>query len=160
MFCNQCGGPLQSDYRLCPRCGSAVSAMAVVPQQGRVERHIRVLAILWMIVAALFLIPAVAFLIAGSVAHAFIPMSDAVGRALGPFVLHVFGATFLLVAVGGMCVAWGLIQRRPWARIVALVLGFLAVLHPPLGTALGIYTLWVLLPADAEREYSSMAGMA
>ena len=44
--------------------------------------------------------------------------------------------------------------------IIAIVLGFIALLHPPLATALGIYTLWVLLPADAEREYSQMAEAA
>jgi len=45
-----------------------------------------------------------------------------------------------------LVLAWGLFEREPWARFLGLALGFLALLRFPLGTALGIYTLWVLLP--------------
>jgi hypothetical protein len=31
----------------------------------------------------------------------------------------------------------------------------LALIHIPFGTALGVYTLWVLLPAKAEEEYEN-----
>jgi hypothetical protein len=27
----------------------------------------------------------------------------------------------------------------------------------PFGTALGVYTMWVLLPADSEQEYETLA---
>ncbi len=36
-------------------------------------------------------------------------------------------------------------------------LGFLALLRFPLGTALGIYTLWVLLPEASAKEYERLA---
>jgi hypothetical protein len=38
-----------------------------------------------------------------------------------------------------------------------VVLGFLALLRFPLGTALGIYTLWVLLPEESSREYDHLS---
>ena len=48
---------------------------------------------------------------------------------------------------GHLVLAWGLFQREPWARVLGLVFGFLALLRPPFGTALGIYiAMWVLLP--------------
>jgi hypothetical protein len=157
MFCNKCGGPLQPDYRVCPKCGNVIQGTVAVPQQGRVARHLQILATLWIIVGCLWLIPAVGMLVLGSVAHLFIPMGESMARTLGPFVLHAMGGIFLLVAAGAFCVAWGLFQRRPWARTVTLVLGFLALFHPPFATALGIYTLWVLLPESSQREYASMA---
>jgi hypothetical protein len=51
-------------------------------------------------------------------------------------------------------------KHQPWARIAAIVLGVLALFHPPFGTALGIYTLWVLLSGDAGTEYDRMASAA
>jgi hypothetical protein len=36
-------------------------------------------------------------------------------------------------------------------------LGFLGLVRFPLGTALGIYTLWVLLPEESCREYDRLA---
>jgi hypothetical protein len=59
-----------------------------------------------------------------------------------------------------VCVGWGLMQHQPWARIAAIVLGVLAIFHPPLGTALGIYTLWVLLADEGGLEYQRMTRAA
>ncbi len=157
MFCNQCGTQLQPDYNVCARCGQPAVGRTALPAQGRLERHLHTLAILWMVVGALFLIPSLVLMVLGSVVHIVVPGTEAVARMLGPFVLWVIGASFLIVAAGGICVGWGLLQRRPWARITALVLGILALFHPPFGTALGIYTLWVLLSGDAGAEYGRLA---
>jgi hypothetical protein len=129
-------------------------------QRTRVARHIHVLAVLWIIVGALWSIPAIVMMVLGSVAHALVPFGNAVGRALGPAVLHLVGFGFLFVAAAAFVTGWGLMQRRPWARTLAIVLGVLALFHPPFATALGIYTLWVLLPADAAQEYTAMARVA
>jgi hypothetical protein len=42
--------------------------------------------------------------------------------------------------------------------VLTIVLGCISLIHFPLGTALGIYTLWVLFPPEAEREYVRLAG--
>jgi hypothetical protein len=81
-----------------------------------------------------------------------------------PLFLHglmrFFG--FLLIAGGilGIVTGWGLLERRPWARTLAIVLGVFRLFDMPFGTALGIYTLWVLLPASSEQEYRRMARVA
>ena len=48
-------------------------------------------------------------------------------------------------------------QRAPWARTTAIILGVLALFHPPLGTALGVYTLWVLVADEHGDEYRYLA---
>jgi hypothetical protein len=39
-------------------------------------------------------------------------------------------------------------------------MGFIALLSVPIGTALGIYTLWVLLPSQSDNEYQEFARAA
>lgn len=69
-----------------------------------------------------------------------------------------FGAAWAaFFGIVELVLAWGLNDRQPWARILAIVIGFLALLRPPVGTALGIYTLWVFLPASSAPEYDQMA---
>jgi ABC-type spermidine/putrescine transport system permease subunit II len=63
----------------------------------------------------------------------------------------------MVTGVIGIFAGWGLYERRSWARILAIVLAFLSLLHPPFGTAIGAYTLWVLLPAASEAEYQRVA---
>jgi hypothetical protein len=55
-------------------------------------------------------------------------------------------ATFLLLlSVPGIVVGYGLLKRKTWARTLAIVLGILNLFNFPLGTALGVYTLWALM---------------
>ena len=47
----------------------------------------------------------------------------------------------------------GLRGRKPWARNLALILAAFNLLLLPLGTALGLYTLWVLLHEHVRVEF-------
>jgi len=69
----------------------------------------------------------------------------------------MFGGFLFIVSALGIIAGWGLIERRPWARTMAIVFGCLALLNIPLGTALGIYTLWVLGSSDSGRQYREAA---
>jgi hypothetical protein len=64
---------------------------------------------------------------------------------------------FLGSAAVGCIAGWGLLQRLPWARTLAIVLGLLSLIDIPFGTVIGIYTLWVLVPAESEAEYSRVS---
>ena len=63
------------------------------------------------------------------------------------------GITALLTFVAG----WGLYKREPWGRTFALVMAFLNLLSVPFGTALGIYTLVVLLPGESDAEWKAIS---
>ena len=51
-------------------------------------------------------------------------------------------------------------RHQPWARVPAIIVGVLALFHPPILTALGIYTLWVLLGQNSDVEYQRLAQTA
>lgn len=136
--------------------GSA-TAVASFSQPSRLERHLRTLGILWIVVGILFMIPAIAMTILSGVVHIAIPATAEVGRYVGPLVMSIIGGSLFILAAGGVLVGWGLMNRQSWARIVAVILGILALFHPPFGTALGIYTLWVLLSDQAGEEYNRLA---
>src|ERR1019366_2155032 len=83
------------------------------------------------------------------------PPPPVVNRVQGH--LRTVAGVFVGAGLIGVIAGWGLYERRSWARILAIVLGFISLVHPPFGTAIGIYTLWVLLPASSEVEYQRMA---
>jgi zinc-ribbon domain len=157
MFCNRCGMPLQPDFNLCPKCGAPVQAStASSAPRGRLERHLRVLGILWIVMGVLWIIPSLVLMGLSHAPHIMIG-DEIFTRPFMPHVLFSLGSVFLLVAAGGIMVGWGLMNHERWARITAIIIGILAILHPPFGTALGIYTLWILLPAEAAAEYERMS---
>jgi hypothetical protein len=62
-----------------------------------------------------------------------------------PAILH-FALVFLIIRSGLALVAgWGLWRRSEWGRIVAIVAAVFSLLKFPFGTAMGVWTLVVLL---------------
>ncbi|MGH9404632.1 MAG: zinc-ribbon domain-containing protein [Terriglobia bacterium] len=163
MFCASCGANIADDQRFCSACGrpvQPVSASAPAPEgvaRGRVGRHLQIVAILWFVWSALRLIPGFALLFFGHFALPFLPFG---WRALVLPIAAFAGLFFMAFGVAGLIAAWGLLQRRTWARILMIVLAIISLIHFPLGTALGIYTLWVLLPAGSDVEYRRLCGVS
>lgn len=156
MFCNRCGTPLQPNSTACSNCGRQVGDPVGAVAQSRLEHHLHILGILWMILGSLFLIPGAALMIFGRGMHFILHRQEPLPE-LFPLFAYLAGGTLLILAAGGICVGLGLMQRASWARVTAIILGVLALFHPPFGTALGIYTLWVLLADENGDEYRYLA---
>jgi hypothetical protein len=158
MFCDGCGAQLQANQRHCSGCGKMVTgSIEGYPKRNRIQEHVRLLAILWFALSAFEAIGGVVLLVLANTLFLHLNEITQAPAPAGGF-LHllftVLGIFVLAKSVAGFFTGWGLLNREPWARIMALVLGFLALIHPPFGTALGVYTLWVLLPSESEAEYA------
>jgi hypothetical protein len=68
---------------------------------------------------------------------------------VGVFVLGIL----VVVSIPGIITGWGLLKRKSWSRPLAIVIGFLSLMNVPFGTALGVYTFWVLLANDEASGY-------
>jgi hypothetical protein len=116
---------------------------------------VRLLAILWFALSALNALGGAILVILANTL--FLHMHDFGAPQAPTAFLHpllTFVGLFILAkAAAGFAAGWGLLQREPWARVLALILAFLGLINVPFGTALGVYTLWVLLPAQSEEEY-------
>lgn len=153
MYCDRCGTKLADDARVCSSCGRALSAPGL--SRSRIAGHVKVLGILWLVNAAFSVMPGLVLMtVFGS---AFRPPE------VPPFALNflpLIGGFLLLGGALSALVGVGLLMKQPWARMTALVAAALSLLNIPFGTALGIYTFWVLLPSDHEEEYRSLSHAA
>ena len=70
-----------------------------------------------------------------------------------PLLTVVTGFSVVLSVIVG----WSLLNRKPWARTLAIVAAVLALLTLPMGTALGTYTLWVMAPGESGGEWKAIA---
>ena len=156
MFCDRCGTQVPETAAFCPACGKAMRVTPMMPVRGRLAGHLRLLGIFWLAISIFRLLPGV-FL--------FFIFQHVIPRFTGipffvPMLLRGIGAVILTGAVLGIIAGWGLLERQPWARMLAVILAFINLLDMPIGTALGVYTLWVLLPAESEQEYRRMSDAA
>jgi len=132
---------------------------AVYVQKNRVQEHVRLLGILWMAYTALHVVGGIILI---AISHTLFGRFSQAGPPpevtswLRPF-LTVIGYLILAKAAAGLIAGLGLLQREPWGRTLALVVGFISLFNIPIGTALGVYTLWVLLPARSDEEYRAFS---
>src|SRR5262249_39518931 len=156
MFCNRCGKEMAAGQQFCPACGAQVADGSSLIA-GRVERHIQLVAILWFVYSFFtFVVGAGALVVAKTVFVELSRRNENFPGFVQPLVMAA-GCLVLIKAFVGFAAGWGLLQREPWARMLNLVLSFVSLLNPPFGTALGIYTLWVLLPESAAAEYDRLS---
>ena len=68
--------------------------------------------------------------------------------------LSVSGVFFAL-GVPSLLAGIGLLKQMRWARTLAIALAILALASFPVGTAAGVYTLWVLTHRETEQLLST-----
>ena len=66
----------------------------------------------------------------------------------------IIGIATLVLSLPNLLAGYGLLKRHSWARGLALVLGFLNLFQIPFGTALGVYTFWVLFKDEAPAHFT------
>ncbi len=59
-----------------------------------------------------------------------------------------------LLAIPGLIAGLGLLAHQSWARILAIVVAILGLLNFPVGTLIGLYTLFVLLQEAATPYFT------
>lgn len=182
MVCPSCGTTVEIGGRFCPHCGTSIAAQPA-PQPApspvgyaqypaypppvalpRVQRHLQTLGILWCVFGAYRILTALfGFFVVRAVTWRRFgsdwPFGPWVGMH-GPAWMGIMPGLVtmaVLMAVLALVAGFSLLNRKPWGRMLAIVLAVLALFKFPFGTALGIYTLWVLAPATSAMEYDSMA---
>jgi hypothetical protein len=83
--------------------------------------------------------------------------------AVAASIVGVTGASIVLVTIltslPAIVIGLGLYRLRPWSRIAGIVISILSLLAFPVGTALGIYGLWVLFSAEGQKLFGVIPAM-
>ena len=121
-------------------------------------QHVKILGVLHLVYAGFVLLAGIIVLVVMGGIAGFIGATDQSpdSAAAVPILGAIGGFVFILLLVlslPGLIGGFGLLQFKPWARILTIVLSAFELLSVPLGTALGIYGLWVLLNKETERLF-------
>jgi len=124
------------------------------------EKHVQVLGILHIVYSSVALVSGLLVFLLFLGTGLFVGQLDEVQMAPVnvPAILFTVGiaiaAILVILSIPGIIGGIWLLKRKEWARILVLVVGFVDLLHIPLGTLLGIYTIWVLFNDETVRLFS------
>jgi hypothetical protein len=128
------------------------------------REHVKILGILNIIMGSLGAAAGIIVLIV------FGGLAGLAGLSAGPWINDNDAATAVpILAFIGICIAiflfilglpsiiggWGLLNFKPWARVLIIIISVLHLFHIPIGTALGVYGLWVLLNDETRRLFET-----
>ena len=120
--------------------------------------HIKVIGILHIVMGGFGLFVGLGLLILfGGIAGFLSASSHSSDDLLAIPILGVVGTIIFVMAavlsLPSIVAGVGLLQFRPWARMLTIVLSVLHMINVPFGTALGVYGLWALLAPGTEALF-------
>lgn len=117
------------------------------------ESHVKAVGIINIAFSILFLLAAILiFTVLNIVAK--IPEVDEEAVRILQIVAVAVPWFLIVVALPGIIGGIGLLKYQGWARILILILSFLDLLNFPIGTATGIYSIWVLFDKRTEKLFA------
>lgn len=121
-------------------------------EENRMEKHVTIVASLQIGFSALGILAAIIVFVV--LRNVWAVVNDYEAER----VLHIVAAwvpLFLIViSLPGLIGGIGLFLRQGWARILTLIVAAFGLLNIPIGTALGIYTIWVLVQPETTKLFN------
>jgi hypothetical protein len=152
MYCVRCGAAMQPGQGFCDGCGKPTGSVPLMPVQSRLAGHMRLLAIFWFAISAFRLIPGLVLLTMFGPDGRFLP-ADVPGFVNG--ILQMVGYLFIGGAVVGLLAGWGLLERQPWARMLAIVLACFSLLDMPFGRPWGSIRFGCCCQRNRKRSFGT-----
>jgi hypothetical protein len=119
--------------------------------QNELKMHLQILGWLLIVAHGFFL------LVAACIFVLMVGIGTAAENSTVAALASIVGAgvaTFIgLLAIPGVVAGAGLLAKKPWSRLLTLIVSGLGLINFPIGTALGVYALWLLLPETAAEFF-------
>ena len=120
------------------------------------EKHVKLIGVLNLVFGLMGLVACVItfMLVAGGFMVLGALEGDPVPVWLAGGVGAVLTVIMAVAALPNLVAGYGLLKRRQWGRVLAIVVAIIDLPAFPLGTALGIYTLVILLHGESQTLFS------
>jgi hypothetical protein len=131
-----------------------------------VEKHIQLVGILNIVYRSLVILGSILLVLIAAGFRRFFDMLLRMNPAdmndiptelldIVPVAILVIAICMFVVSVVGIVAGAGVLGKRRWGRILMLIVSFFNLLRVPVGTALGIYSIWVLLNDETIKLFAS-----
>ncbi len=111
------------------------------------KNHLTVLAALRIGWSAMGIVTAI--IVFAAVVGGGLISGDETAIAITSLVGSIIALIILVLSLPGLIAGIGLLRLQPWSRILTLILAVFDLMAIPVGTAFGLYTIWVLLQDES-----------
>jgi hypothetical protein len=76
------------------------------------------------------------------------------GKTVLSIIANVIAGFLVCVSIPGLIAGIGLYRRKEWARILTIVISVIILFNFPLGTAIGIYSIWAMVQPETVAAFN------
>jgi hypothetical protein len=116
-------------------------------EKRNMKQHVSFVGALHIGFGILGLIGALAVYIIFNFAHGFVE-SEPIAEEILTFLGGTLSLLILFFSCIGIIGGIGLFSFKPWARILVMIVSAINCLNIPIGTAKGVYSIWVLMQSE------------
>ncbi len=126
------------------------------------QQHYRILGILYLVMSGYTVVAA--FVVSMVLEFVLPQVNDYEGEQVISFLIIFLPTLLIFLSIPGIVAGIGLLYRKHWALIMAAILAVFNIFSFPFGTALSIYTFYVLVKqedlkrSDKLRESTKIVG--
>ncbi len=122
-------------------------------EQSTMKKHVSLVAALQIGFSTMGIIGAMVIFFVFSFAGSFVTDVDEAAMIL-KFIGTLLPAIIVLTSLLGLIGGIGLLSYQKWARVIVMVIAAIGCLAFPLGTVVGIYSLWVLMQDETIKLFT------
>ena len=115
------------------------------------DTHVKIIAWLYIVLGAMGLIGALC--LGATLTGSGLISQDETAILATSIIGVVCGSFLFLDNILNIIAGVGLLKYKSWGRILAIIMGIISLFGFPIGTALGIYTLWVMFNKETEQLF-------
>ena len=109
------------------------------------QNHVRIVSLLTLIGGIIGLLPGLVTLLIAAGFISFGTFGSNPGEMwLAGSIMGIVSIFLFMIGLPAVIAGFGLLARKPWARVLTLVIAVFNLFGFPIGTMLGAYQLWVL----------------
>ena len=121
-------------------------------EENKMEKHVTIVASLQIGFSALGILAAIIVFVV--LRNVWAVVDDYEAERVLRIVAAWVPLFLIVISLPGLIGGIGLFLRQGWARILTLIVAAFGLLNIPIGTALGIYTIWVLVQPETTKLFN------
>jgi hypothetical protein len=122
-------------------------------EESKMKKHVTIVGALHIGFGTLFMIGAIVLYFVFNFARGIVG-SDNVAQTVLSFLQYILPIFIGTIAMLGIVGGVGVLSFKSWARIIVIIVAALGCFNIPIGTLVGVYSIWVLMQDETVKLFN------